>query len=123
MSDLRVLELGDEDETSDRDLAVHIGRVLQRVYPNHPWIVGFQGRGLVVRHLAIASEMARVLGREGFATLLPREKLGTPKQSTRAAVMFGGELLEAFGLPRGAWDGSVPIVPHAWRYKQDRDFT
>lgn len=122
MTDLRVLEQGDEDEASDRDLAIQIGQVLEREYPNHPFIIGFQGRGLVIRHLAIASEMARIIGREGFATLLPREKLGTPKEVTHAAVMFAGELLEAFQLPRGAWDGRPPIVPTAWKYKQDRAF-
>lgn len=122
MTDVRVLEPGNPDEVSDRDLAIQIGQVLERHYPNHPFVVGFQGRGLVIRHLAIASEMARVIGREGFATLLPREKLGTPKQVTQAAVTFAGELLEAFELPRGAWDGRLPIVPAAWKYKQDRAF-
>ena len=122
MSNISLLEVGNPDEASDRDLAIHIGQVLERHYPNHPFIIGFQGRGLVIRHLAIASEMHRVIGREGFATLLPREKLGTPKQVTHAAVMFAGELLEAFQLPRGAWDGRTPIVPSAWKYKQDRAF-
>ena len=119
---LRVLEWGDVDEATDRELALRIGETLQRVYPAHPWLIGFQGRGLVIRHLAIASEMARIVGREGFATLLPREKLGTPKEVTHAAVTFAGELLEAFQLPRGAWDGRPPIVPAAWKYKQDRAF-
>lgn len=122
MSDIRVLEPGDADEASDRDLAIHIGQVLEKTYPNHPFIVGFQGRGLVIRHLAIASEMARIIGREGFATLLPREKLGTPKEVTHSAVMFAGELLEAFQLPRGAWDGRLPVVPAGWKHKQDRAF-
>jgi len=122
VTDVRVIEEGDRDEASDRDLAVHIGQVLERHYPNHPFIIGFQGRGLVIRHLAIASEIARIIGREGFATLLPREKLGTPKEVTHAAVIFAGELLEAFQLPRGAWDGRPPIVPTAWKYKQDRAF-
>lgn len=122
MSDVRVIETGDEDEASDRDLAIQIGQVLERHYPNHPFIIGFQGRGLVIRHLAIASEMARIIGREGFATLLPREKLGTPKEVTHAAVTFAGELLEAFQLPRGEWDGRPPVVPTAWKYKQDRAF-
>lgn len=122
MTSVRIYEHGDADEASDRDLAIHIGQVLERHYPNHPFIIGFQGRGLVIRHLAIASEMARVIGREGFATLLPRERLGTPKDVTHAAVTFAGELLEAFQLPRGAWDGRLPVVPAAWKYKQDRAF-
>ena len=122
MSHLAVIEPGDEDERSDRDLAIHIGEVLGRHYPNHPFIIGFQGRGLVIRHLAIASEVARVIGREGFGSLLPREKLGTPKEIAHSAVTYAGELLEAFGLPRGPWDGRPPVVPTSWKYKQDRAF-
>jgi hypothetical protein len=121
-SDLRVLEFGDADEVSDMELSLHIGKVLQRVYPNHPWIIGFQGRALVLRHLAIASEVTRVIGRSGFASMLPRERLGTPKQVTRSAVMFAGQLLEAFGLPRGPWDGSLPTVPN-WNRNKERSFT
>jgi hypothetical protein len=120
MSEPRVIEFGDADEASDMELALEIGAVLQKEYPNHPWIVGFQGRGLVIRHLSIASEVARVIGREGFSTLLPSE--GSPKEVKRAAVMFAGELLEAFQLPRKEWDGTIPIVPHAWRRKQQGGF-
>jgi hypothetical protein len=122
-TDLRVLEYGDEDELSDMELALEIGAVLQKAYPNHPWIVGFQGRGLVIRHLGIASEVARVIGREGFSTLLPREKLGTPKELRHSAMIFAGELLEAFGLPRSAWDGTPPVVPKSWTRRQQKDFT
>lgn len=116
---LKILEFGDADEVSDMELALEIGAILQKAYPNHPWIVGFQGRSLVIRHLAIASEVTRVIGREGFSTLL---KPGTPKQMGHIAVMAAGELLEAFGLPRGPWDGTPPTVPH-WKRKQDRNFT
>lgn len=105
------------------ELALEIGAILQKTYPNHPWIVGFQGRGLVLRHLGIASEVARVIGREGFSSLLPREKLGTPREARHAAIMFAGELLEAFGLRRGPWDGEPPVVPKAWTRRQERDFT
>ena len=117
-----VLERGNPDELTDQELAVRIGQALEKHYPNHPWIIGFQGRGLVLRHLAIASEVARVLGREGFASLLPREKLGTAKEVTRTAVKFGGEMLEAFQLPRGAWDGRLPVVPTNWRPKTEQRF-
>jgi hypothetical protein len=122
MNEPRVLEFGDADEASDMELALEIGAVLQKEYPNHPWIVGFQGRALVLRHLSIASEVARVIGREGFSTLLPRDKLGTPKEIKHAAVMFAGELLEAFQLPRKEWDGTIPIVPYHWRYRQQGNF-
>jgi len=118
----KVLEFGDPDEISDMELAMEIGALLQKQYPNHPWIVGFQGRSLVIRHLGIASEVARVIGREGFASLLPREKLGTPKEVSRSVMMFAGELLEAFGLPRGPWDGTPPVVPK-WHRNKERDFT
>lgn len=119
---VHVLEQGDLDEASDMQLAQYIGDELQKAYPNHPWIISFQGRALVIRHLAIASEVARIVGREGFSSLLPREKLGTPKQIRHTVIEFGGALLEAFGLPRGAWDGRLPVVPN-WNRKQSSDFT
>src|SRR5581483_9649575 len=115
---VKVLEAGDKDEASDIQLAMYIGDVRQKEYPNHPWVVSFQGRGMILRHLSIASEVARVIGREGFASLLPRENLGTPKQVRQSVIRFAGELLEAFDLPRGAWDGRPPKVPD-WRNKQD----
>ena len=117
---MRILESGDPDEISDMQIALQVGEALNKHYPNHPWVVGFQGRGLVIRHLSIASEIMRVIGKEGFAACLPREKLGTPKEIERTAVEFGGRLLEAFGLPRGSWDGSLPIVPREWVYGQQR---
>jgi hypothetical protein len=115
-----VLEYGDADEVSDMELALRVGETLEKYYPNHPFVVGFQGRGLVIRHLAIASEVSRVLGREGFCSLLPADKLGTPKEVTRTVVNFAGALLEAFGLPRGAWDGRIPVVPSEWTVRQER---
>lgn len=118
-----ILDSGEADEASDRDLAIEIGQILMKTYPNHPFVVGFQGRGLVLRHLGIASEVARVIGREGFSSLLPRERLGTPRQARHAAITFAGELLEAFGLRRGPWDGEPPVVPRTWYRKQSRDFT
>ena len=82
-----------------------------------------QGGGIVVRHLAIAGAVANALGKEGFASLLPKNKLGTPDEIRESCIRFGGELLEAFELPRGAWDGREPQVPKAWRYKQTSNFT
>jgi hypothetical protein len=120
---MHILEKGDVDEASDCELAQHIGRALQDAYPDHPWVVGFQGRALVIRHLGIASEVHRVIGRDGFAARLDRAKLGTPKQVSHSATMMGGQLLEAFGLPRGRWDGRTPQVPVAWGYKKEKDFT
>ncbi len=119
---VRILEFGDANEFSDMQLAEYIGDELQKAYPNHPWIIGFQGGALVIRHLAIASEVSRVIGKEGFASLLPRNKLGTPKEIRKSAIEFGGQLLEAFSLPRGPWDGRLPIVPN-WKPKQAQNFS
>jgi hypothetical protein len=119
---VKVIEFGDADEVSDMELAMYIGDLLQKEFPNHPWVVSFQGRGLILRHLAIASEVQRVIGREGFASLLPRESMATPKEIRKNVVKFAGELLEAFDLPRGPWDGRPPTVPD-WRNRQESNFT
>ena len=119
---ITTLEQGDLDEASDLALAKQVGEALNKAYPNHPWVIGFQGRGLVIRHLAIAAEVTRMIGRDGFSALLPRDKMGTPGQVTKTAREFGGQMLEAFGLKRGAWDGSLPTVPKSWGYKKERSF-
>lgn len=101
----------DAKELTDVGIAIEVGKALNAHYPDHPWVISVQGGGLVVRHLAIAGAVAMKTGREGFASLLPRDKLGTPASIALTAVRFGGELLEAFGLPRGRWDGREPVVP------------
>ena len=119
----QVIEQGDPEELTQLELAQKVGHALNQAYPNHPWVIGFQGGGIVVRHLGIAGAVAQELGREGFSSLLPKHKLGTPDEIRASAVKFGGELLECFGLKRGAWHGEPPTVPVSWRYKQERNFT
>lgn len=117
-----ILEYGNPDEQSEQDLAVQIGNELNKHYPNHPWIVAFQGRALIIRHMAIAHKMFLEIGRDGFGAVLP-QGLRTHKEIVKAAIEFGGMLLENFGLPRGPWDGREPIVPKRYRYKQDGSYT
>lgn len=117
MTDLIVTEAGDPDEQSDMAIAKQVGDALQRHYPDHPWVISVQGRAIIVRHLAIAAEVAAKIHREGFGSVLPKDKLGTPKEIAKSAVRFGGELLEAFGLPRGKWDGRDPVCPAGWTRK------
>lgn len=113
MSSLLVLEPGDADEQSDMQIAMQVGDALNKHYPDHPWVISVQGRAIIIRHLAIAAEVAAKIHREGFGAVLPKDGLGTPKEITASAVSFGGQLLEAFQLPRGKWDGRDPVCP-AW---------
>ena len=113
MADLIVhVEKGDPDENRDLELAVAITAALEKAYPNHYWLVSFAGHNMIVRHVLIASWITVVTGREGFGSLLPRDKIGTVHEACATAVKFAGALLEAFKLPRGAWDGQVlPQIP------------
>jgi hypothetical protein len=72
--------------------------------------------------MAIAFAVHMQIGREGFGAVLPADKLGTPKEIRQSTMRFGGQLLEAFGLPRGAWDGKPPVVPAAWKHRQSAGF-
>jgi hypothetical protein len=75
-------------------------------------LISFQGHNLIVRHVLIASMITLETGKEGFGSLLPREKIGTVHDACQVAVKFAGALLEAFKLPRGAWDGvTMPVIP------------
>lgn len=106
------IERGDADEERDLELAKAINEKLNEVYPNHYWLVSFAGHNLIVRHVLIANLVTLETGREGFGSLLPRDKIGTVHEAQQQAVKFAGALLEAFKLPRGAWNGTdVPVVP------------
>ncbi len=106
------IEAGDPDEAQDLAQALEIGRILEKHYPNHPWLISFQSHALIIRHLPIANAVSMATGKEGFGSVLP-PNLVTPKNLTEAVVRFAGALLEAFGLPRGPWEGQDPIVPPA----------
>jgi hypothetical protein len=122
VSEIRLIEPGDPDESLDMEKAREVAQTLERHYPNHPWLVSFQGRVLVVRHLAI-SDLVRVdLGRDGFGMVLKHLNASTASELAKGAVMAGGQMLEAFGLKRGAWDGTLPTIPAGWKRKQPESF-
>jgi hypothetical protein len=108
---MQVLEHGNEDESSAIELAKQVGEALNKYYPNHPWLVGFQGGHIVVKHLAIEDAVHAAIGKRGFSMARPYNKLVTHKEITAECVLMGGMLLEQFKLPRGAWDGRDPVVP------------
>lgn len=106
------IERGDKDESRDLELALAIQTAIQRAYPNHYWLVSFTGHALIVRHVLIASLVAVETGQEGFGSLLPKHKTGTVHETELEAVKHAGALLEAFKLPRGAWNGAdIPVMP------------
>lgn len=107
---VHIIEQGEPEEASDLAQALEIGQILDKHYPNHPWMISFSGHALVIRHLAIANAVAMATGREGFGSVLPPGVV-TPKNLSTEVVKHGGMLLEAFGYPRGPWDGSDPKVP------------
>jgi hypothetical protein len=106
------IEPGDPDEAADLAQALEIGRILERHYPNHPWVISFQSRALIIRHLPIANAVTVATGKEGFGSVLPPDMV-TPKNLAAEVVRHAGAMLEAFGLPRGPWDGRDPIVPES----------
>ena len=126
-----VMEEGNADESSDMAIARELAHVLNRHYPDHLWQIQVQGRGIVLRHHSISMVAAAFLRREGFAYLMPRDKMGTPKEIEHSAIMAGGNMLELFGLPRGrapipdpdqlAASGLVRI-PQDWVKRQQKNF-
>jgi hypothetical protein len=126
-----VMEEGDADEASDMAIAQQVAHALNKHYPDHLWQISVQGRGIVLRHASISMVAAAFLRREGFSYLMPREKMGTPKDIEHSAIMAGGNMLELFSLPRGrapipdpdqlAASGLVKI-PKDWVKKQQRNF-
>lgn len=122
MSELRIIEPGDADESLDLQKAHEVASTLESHYPNHPWLISFQGRVLVVRHLAISDLVRNDLGRDGFGFVLKHLDSHTASELAHSAMLAGGQMLEAFGLKRGAWDGTEPVVPAGWKRKQPESF-
>lgn len=118
MSEIRLIEKGDKDEALDLQKAQQVATTLERHYPNHPWLISFQGRVLVVRHLAISDLVRNDLGRDGFGFVLKHWDTSTASELSHKAMLAGGEMLEAFGLKRGAWKGEEPQIPAGWQKKK-----
>jgi len=125
------MEEGNAEESSDMAIARQIGHALNKHYPDYLWQISVQGGGLVLRNASISMVASAFLRREGFAYLMPREKMGTPKEIEESAVRAGGAMLELFSLPRGrapipdpdalAASGLVKI-PADWVKKQQKNF-
>lgn len=103
-------------------LARQVAAALNRHYPGHPFVVDVQGGGIIIRHLLIGIVADAVLRRKGFGYLLPRHKMGTPREVEHSAVQAGGSMLELFGLPRGKWTEQLPVPPTDWISGQQRGF-
>lgn len=121
-ADQIILERGDANETLDLAKAQEVLETLCKHYPLHLWQVSFQGRVLVVRHALISDAVRLQLGRAGFGFVLKHLDSYSAAQLSHNAMLAGGELLEAFGFPRGAWDGSEPVIPAAWKPRRPETF-
>jgi hypothetical protein len=113
-----IIEAGDPDESLDLQKAREVAHTLEREYPGHPFLVSFQGRVLVVRHLVISALVRSALGRDGFGFVLKHLESHSSSDLAHSAMVAGGQMLEAFGLPRGAWDGTEPKLPAEWTRKE-----
>jgi hypothetical protein len=124
MNDLRLIKVepGLPEEQTDMERANWVLAALCRHYPDHPWTVSVQGQGLIIRHMMISAVAAEALRRDGFSFLMPRDKMGTPREVAESAMRAGGQMLELFGLKRGQADGTMPTVPKDWKVKQTRHF-
>jgi hypothetical protein len=113
-----IIERGDPDEVLDLAKAQEVGETLMREYPNHPWLISFQGKVLVVRHAAINNLMNLQLGVDGFGAVIKHLDSHSAADLAKSAREMGGRMLELFGLPRAPWDGRDPIVPPGWKKGQ-----
>jgi hypothetical protein len=113
MSEIIVVEPGEVSESLEQQKAREVGEALQRYYPDHFWVVSFQGQALIVRHMLISGLVKHQLGRDGFG-FVTNASGKTPKKLAHEAMIAGGQMLEAFGMPRGAWKGEDPVLPAGW---------
>src|SRR5208282_5087376 len=111
---MRIVEVGEPEESSYLETALEISQALEKHYPHHPWEVSFQGGALIVRHKVINHEVAAALRREGFGFVLPKNVAHNRRNAVKGAVEAGGAMLELFQLPRGKYDGRDPVIPSDW---------
>lgn len=123
MSEQYIVERGDANEALDLAKAQEVLDTLCKKYPLHPWQVSFQGRVIVVRHAAISDAVRMHLSRDGFGFVLKHADSYSASDLAHNAMLAGGELLEAFGLKRGAWDGlSEPEIPKRFKPRRPDTF-
>lgn len=113
----------EDKERDEQEWGLEIAQALDKHYPGHPWVVSFQGGALIIRHIEIAHAVMMKTGKNGFGSVLPNHKQGTRKECVANAVRFGGELLEAFRMPRGKWDPAHPPVCPDWKRGKTQGFT
>jgi hypothetical protein len=104
---------GDPEESNDLAIAKAIAVELEAHYPGHYWMIGFRDHNLCLTHVGITNAVTVATGKEGFCSLLPRDRLGTVQEACKTAVRFAGALLEAFRLPLGAAVPELfPTIPN-----------
>lgn len=90
---------GMENEVLACEKAREVGEALSGAYPDHLWMVGWQGGVLIVKNMAISTMYGMVIKYIGADQK-------TAKELKKEAIKHGGELLERAGMKRGKWDGS-----------------
>ncbi len=116
---MNVIEKGDADEILDMEKAIEVGQTLDAHYPEHPWMVTFQGGVLTVRHKFINEVLEKELGRSGFCFCIKHRNSFSASDLAQSAMLAGGQMLEAFQMPRGKFTPDrMPVVPSHWKWKE-----
>jgi len=101
------------DEVWDAEMARRAADILGREYPGHPWVVGYQGQALHVRHSEIDAYIAPLMRQyaKGLCYTVKHQDTDDPKVFRQMVLEAGGKMLEAFNIPRTKWIGVEPTFP------------
>ena len=91
-----VTDITSTEDIRQMERAKMVGEILNQKYPNHLWMVSWQGGALVVKNLAISSHYGFILKDESDYKVLSHN-----------AMVAGGELLERANLARTKWNGQM----------------
>lgn len=94
-----VIDIHTQNDAADIDLCRKVSEILNRHYPKHLWMVGADHKSGMI-YVELPYETAIRAFPFGFA--LHIGKLGNAKTMKKKVMSAGGELLERFGLKRGA---------------------
>lgn len=94
------IDIHSEFDVADIKVCNDVNDILTRYYPGHFWMVGCNHKAGTV-HIELPYQ-TRIQTRFPYGYLLHITSLSNPDVMKKKVMIAGGEMLERYGLPRGA---------------------
>jgi hypothetical protein len=102
------IDISSEHDLADIEACHRVGEILSIQYPGHPWQVGVKHDAGTI-HIELPY-LTRLRTRFPYGFLLHLSSLRNHDTARKKVIWAGGELLERYGLPRGAATADTPAL-------------